>query len=56
MYNGYHSLFNTSSIPCAAQWGNISSDDVPILQKEDIKSGNIKLKGIKKIGHYLPEQ
>lgn len=26
-----------SSIPHVPQWGNISSDDVPILQKEDIK-------------------
>lgn len=26
-----------SSIPHVPQWRNISSDDVPILQKEDIK-------------------
>lgn len=26
-----------SSIPHVPQWGNISSYDVPILQKEDIK-------------------
>lgn len=26
-----------SSIPYVPQWGNISSDDVPILQEEDIR-------------------
>ena len=37
MYNGYHSLFNTKFNPHVAQWGNISSDDVPLLQQEVIK-------------------
>lgn len=39
-----------SSIPRVPQWGNISSDDVPILQDGDIKVGTLKLQSLEKNG------
>lgn len=45
-----------SSIPHVPQRGNISSDDVPILHREDIKVETLGLKVRGKIEHHIPEK